>query len=109
MVAIDYPLHEQYRVYDYRIVNISVPLGGPTVTTVFGTGRIVTDTMNNISNMLPSSPVYTTPPDDSTLCPSNCTDFCECFNYLQLNYGDIVEMVLIDGRILRNFLSRSFF
>jgi FtsP/CotA-like multicopper oxidase with cupredoxin domain len=63
--------------------------------------------INNITFHMPSSPlIFTQYPDQLTCnseseavkgCGKNGDEFCRCLHTLNVNYGDLVEIIIADG------------
>ncbi|KDR11749.1 laccase-1-like isoform X2 [Zootermopsis nevadensis] len=78
---------------------------------------IVSSIVNNISNIFPPSPILSQPQDIPTksLCPAIPTgvpkcgsNYCECFNVIQVPLGSIVQVLLVDTSTVPGTLHHPF-
>jgi FtsP/CotA-like multicopper oxidase with cupredoxin domain len=69
--------------------------------------KIFTPQINNISMMMPSSPLLyqwndipkgliCNQTNKNTVCPPNQSDYCSCIHVLEINLNELVELVIVD-------------
>ena len=63
--------------------------------------------MSNISSMLPPVPLLTQnfPIPENMMCHGVCNKpLCRCINILEMDLNSVVELVMIDSKILSDYL-----